>query len=118
MKPIKILCRFLIWFCVYPCDKTTPKWIKCAHIAFACIVFAGNCMGLLVSTIFFFESISTSLENSLYAVLQIASCAIGTYANLFMLLSRHKITANLKDLARIYDKCKYFDSFFLFVCTK
>lgn len=116
MKPMKILWQFLNWFCVYPCSKSTPRWKNRVHIAFTFFIFVGNCCGVLVSTAFFFESISTNLENSLYAILQIASCAVGVYAVIFMLLSRQKITANLNDLARIYDECKHFQSFqYLFV---
>lgn len=113
MKPLKSYHRLLIWFCVIPSDNHTSVWIQLARILFIFSIFIGNFMGTIASLLYFFKFVSFDFEQSLYALLQIGSVSSATYLVVFMLLSRHKITNNLQNLAQIYDQCNYISIFFL-----
>lgn len=117
MRPLELNRRILIWMCVYPCDENTTRWKRLAYILFSILIFVLNAIGLIFSTAYFIKYVSIDLEQSLFALLQAVGEANMVYILIITFILRHKITAMLKSLSKIYDMCKE-DAHFFFFWTK
>lgn len=106
MQPLETNCRILVWMCVYPCDENTTIWMRSAHILFSVFIFVMNTTGFVFSGAYFVKYVSIDLEQSLFALLQTVGEANMLYILAITFILRHKITAMMRSLSRIYDMCK------------
>lgn len=108
MKPLPKYREILMWFCIYPAHENVTNHQKMLHIAF--IVFInGTFLCFIASSItYFLENISTDVEKSLFALLEVAGIAGGLHKFSVAFILRKKITAMFERLSEICDASKYF----------
>lgn len=106
MIPLRTNRRVLTWFCVYPPEENATKWQKRAYIAFAVYALTLNSVSCVSDAAFFFKFVSTDLEKSLMALLQLFGNATMVYALSITFLLRKKFVAIIESLTTIYETSK------------
>lgn len=105
MKPLVMNQRVLTWLCVFPLDEAATMKEKLTCITFSIGVILTIFSGLTGSVVFFLKFVSTDLEESLYALFQIAAIFSTSNAIVVAVLMRHRIPAMFSNLTEIYEKC-------------
>lgn len=106
MKPLVMNQRVLTWLCVFPMHESAAMKEKLTCIVFSIGVILTIFSGLIGSVIFFLKFVSTDLEESLYALFQIAAIFSTSNAIVVAVQMRHRIPTMFKNLTTIYEKCK------------
>lgn len=107
MQPLPTVTRFLTWLCVYPLDDTSNNGAKLACIGFSSFIFGIIFCQLPASVAFAIKFQSIDLELFLYAIYQVIAWSPMVYMFIIALSFRHKITAIIIGLSKIYDKGAY-----------
>lgn len=104
MTPLITNKRVLIWLWMCPADgKSDNSMLKSlAHIAFGFTVFFGVVAGLISSFAYFESFVWVDLENSLYALFQVAAFLGLVPLFPIAISSRQKISQLLDNLSNIY----------------
>lgn len=105
MKPLPTTQRVLIWLCVCP-DKKATKWQQFAHITFTILNAIVLLSGTISSLFFTIQFVMTNLEDTLYAIAQIAGGSCVSYNLSVAYIFRYEINAILDSLSKIYDFSK------------
>lgn len=100
--PLELLQKGLGWLCVFPSAKADSTIDKIARVVFTIIVFFANLCALLASATFVYKFISTDMQRSLYALLQMGSFFIMTYTIVVAFFVRDKIIGIFEKLSEIY----------------
>lgn len=98
--------RVLTWLCVFPLDEVATMKENMTCIAFSIGVILTIFSGMTGSIVFFLKFVSTDLEESLYALFQIAALISTINAIVVVILLRHRIPGMFKNLTGIYEECK------------
>lgn len=106
IKPLATIHRVLTWICVCQADKNTSKWKKFCFIIITCILFVTIFFSFATSYVFFTNTVSTDLEEALYALLQVFAFAGLAYVVTSAVILRQKFEVFLKSLSEIYQSSK------------
>lgn len=98
--------RVLTLLYVCPTTEGTNKWKEIFYIVFTTLTTAANVCGFIASSFFFGKFVTTDLESSLHALLQMAALGAATYMLVVGLFSRHEINEIFNHLKKIYDESK------------
>lgn len=116
IEPLKTSRQVLIWLSVCPADANTTKKMKLAHLAFSMAWVAITICGFLASFGFFINSVSTNLEESLYALFQVFANLVMQNTIIVTFVMRHKIAEFFQQLSQIYNKSGSNLDFCLTIC--
>lgn len=89
----------------YPMDADASGSKKAALSISALTVFTFVCFSAISTVIFIARFISVNLEDTLYALLQIAGLTYVIYAMIVAFILRHRINRIFGQLSEIYDEC-------------
>lgn len=103
INPLQTNQQVLRMLCVCPFAKETSPWTKVLCISFTAFIFMSNLCGIIASITFFTKFVSSDLELSLHALLQIAALTAAIYMNANALFSRNKINTIFQKLETIYE---------------
>lgn len=103
--------RVLTWLCIYPADDSTRIEIKLAYIIVSIVIIAIELSILIASIAFFMKNVSSDLDSSLFAVIQIVGLFGLTYMIIVAFILSRNITDMFKGLTLICDTCANDDSF-------
>lgn len=106
MRPLQTNKRVLTLLCLYPSDESVSKWKQLTLAVFTFLIIAANMCGLIASSFYFVKFVSTDLETSLHALLQMAALSAATYMLVIGLVLRQKINDIFSRLKNIYDASK------------
>lgn len=105
MRPLATAQRIFSWFCIGPFDEpSTGKEI--ARVVFVVFLPISVVSCKVSSVLFFFKYISTDLNGSIFALLQIAMYFGLIYTMVAVASSRRELLAIFDSLSKIYDACK------------
>lgn len=107
MKPLATAQRILSWFCIRPFDEPST-WKEIARVIFVVFLPISVFSCEVLSVLFFAKYISTDLNGSIFALLQIAIYFGLFYTMVAVAYSRRDLLAIFDSLAKIYDACKNF----------
>lgn len=111
MKPLATNQYMLSWISVLPAEKSTIKWKKVAFKIFPLFLIVSNLAGAVASIAFFVKYITIDLEESLYALFQIA----GNHLRDFKLSdSNHSLLHYLPDFILIVKMIDFLREFQFF----
>lgn len=105
MKPLKTNQQVLTWLCICE-NETSTKLEKFAHVSFSVFVSVFLSWGDLSSMMFFIKFAAIDLEESLYALFQVAGLSGMAYLIFVVPFSRRAISATFDSLSKIYDASK------------
>lgn len=108
MKPLVTNQQVLTWLCICK-NETSSRMEKLAHISFSVFVSVFLFWGDLSSLMFFIKFATVDLEESLYALFQVAGLSGMVYLIFVVPFSRHAIAATFDSLSKIYDASKQID---------
>lgn len=106
MKPLPTNQQMLTWFFLLH-NKNSSIWMKMGYIGFSLINFGLLLCHVIASVVFASKFVSIDLERSLYAIYQFFCWTPIIYMFLVALHSRHKITAFIDELSKIYNASMY-----------
>lgn len=106
-KPMKTCRQILVWLCVCSCDANTSKWIKWFYEISNTIITLLIVSALFSSVIFFEKFASTNLQESLYAIFQIAGNLMLQNSIFWGFVLRSEIDEVFHLLTRICDLGSY-----------
>lgn len=107
MKPLETNQRVLIWLGVLRAPDTTNIFMKIFHILTTFIAFSIVLTSLSASVTFFLRYVRIDLEESLYALFQIASFSGLSYIIMFAFVMRNRTNVIFDKLTQIYNECKH-----------
>lgn len=102
LNPLVTNRRVLTLLCVCPVDKSVSNWKRLCYGIFTLFVITSNLCGFVASSLFFVKFVSSDLEMSLHALLQICALTSATYMSIIGIVSRKKIGAIFENLWQIY----------------
>lgn len=108
MKPLKTNQQVLTWLGVCRAADTVSIPKKLIYIFAAFFGFSVVFTSLSASVAFFVKFVQIDLEESLYALFQIASFSGLSYIILTAFIMRNKINGIFNRLSHIYDACKLY----------
>lgn len=106
MVPLQTNRLVLKWLCIQPLDEGENQWKRLYHIIFTFIQLAMNVVMFAASVVFAWKNAYNELEDVLYALFQIAASFAIIYMWIVAFLLRHKISAFLGILSKVYDARK------------
>lgn len=108
MEPLHTSRRVLTCLCICSFDKTTSMKEKSIYITLSVSIIFAEIFMLIASVVFFMKNVSTNLEESLFALLQIAGLVGSLYIMATAYISQHKIMSIFDSLSQIYTSSMYF----------
>lgn len=106
MDPLPTCRRVLTWICVLPAIQFTSKWEKGMHLSFSFV----NCLCIVIVTTgsvgYFWKYVQIDLEESLYALYQVAAYIPLINGIIVTFLLRNQITSIFKNLSKIHESGK------------
>lgn len=102
---MEALQEFLISVSLLPSPVGTRLWIKLRNISFGISIFTILLAAFVSSGVFFIKFVDKDLKNSLYALLQIAAFACGTYTIVVGYNKRHELGELFPEFRAIREKC-------------
>lgn len=104
MKPLATSHQVMTWLSMCPPDKSTSKIKRMCYIGCTLIVGVIPFIGLLASIAFFVEFMAADVENSLYAIFQVAAELSMLNVIIVGVINRHHIANIFTELSKIYTK--------------
>lgn len=102
INPLVTNRRMLTLLCVCPVDHSVNTWKRLSYKIFTLFVITSNLCGLVASSLFFAKFVSSDLEMSLHALLQMCALTSATYMSIIGIVSRKKIGAIFENLWQIH----------------
>lgn len=107
MKCLSTHERVLTWLCVLPINENANRFKNSARILFTSLLIAALLCVMASSVAFFVKFVSIDLQKCLYTIFQFSGPLSVFYSFVFLRFPRKKVKAIFKQLADIYDACKY-----------
>ena len=107
MKALIINERLLVWLYFCSDDKIHSKWKRLARIVFSFTVFFVSTSCFPTSLAYVLKFLHINLEESLFALFQVATSTGCIYFSIHAFLFRHRFARLFKTLSDIYDECKW-----------
>lgn len=111
INPLKTNRKLLILLCVCPPAKSISKWKRFGCALFTIVIIASNLCGLIASSSFFIKFVSSDLEMSLHALLQMCACTSAIYMHIIGIISNNRINDIFENLNKIYVEGKNWSKF-------
>lgn len=89
-----------------PMDECTSRGEKIVFIICALTVYALHSSCAVSTTVFILKHVSSNLEDTLYALLQIAGLTYVLYTLIVAFILRHKVNHIFLTQSNIYGECK------------
>lgn len=106
MRPLETNRYILTWFSIYPPAKNTSKWKRWMYISFTVFDLIILLLSIAAASAFFRKFVSTDLEASLMALMDLVGCLTMSYVIMVTFYQRQEFLIIFDGLTKIYDERK------------